>query len=144
MKKQDPFLVTPAGGSKFWVARGTGDKVGKFLMMGMNAGNRVVLRLAGGCGQMEPEERIAVVGSMVPEFDGYTGVLFTGATREVNDGVLNPMITDVPGMVAEKNPIAFPSGQCRRLGRAIHCAILRACLFQPTTNSFPHPGFMHS
>ncbi|MFZ2881731.1 MAG: hypothetical protein WA019_01535, partial [Candidatus Moraniibacteriota bacterium] len=67
--------------------------------------------MAGGCGNLEPEKRAGLIPLIADDFNGFGGILFTGATREIGaDNKFNPMITDIPGLVAQKNPSCVSLG----------------------------------
>lgn len=112
MNLQRPFQVTTQEGkSHFLVMQSHEGICGKLIMAGANARDKFVIRLAGGCGNLEPEKRAELIPLMVNDFDGFGGILFTGATREIGaDGMINPMITDVPGLVAQRNPACISLG----------------------------------
>ena len=69
------------------------------------AENRIVIRIAGGCGNMEPQEEEKVINFFKTAFAGFKGILFSGGTVKYNkaDGKQNFMITGLPVILAEGN-----------------------------------------
>ncbi len=66
---------------------------------------RNVVRIAGGCGEMEPQEVAAVNEYFKTAFEGFGGILFSGGTAKYNkeDGGRNFMVTELPITLAEGN-----------------------------------------
>ncbi len=67
--------------------------------------NRNVVRIAGGCGKMEPQKVEEVFTYFKTAFKGFGGVLFSGGTAKYNksDGARNFMVTGLPVILAEGN-----------------------------------------
>ena len=63
------------------------------------------IRLAGGCSNMSQAERDGMLGFFASGLAGFSGLLSSGGTREVSpDGMLIPMVTDVPPLLAAQSP----------------------------------------
>jgi len=76
-----------------------------FALMGTRAHDKVAIRLAGGCKGMGPDDKRQMLTFFDEAFRGYGGVIWSGGTRQVaENGQIDPMITDVPGVVAAANP----------------------------------------
>lgn len=85
-----------------------------FMLVATCAKRRVAIRISGGCKGMEEEDKLEMLKFFSEAFVGYEGVLFSGATRQTEDGKLDPMITDVPGVVVAGNPGSIALGTAPR------------------------------
>jgi hypothetical protein len=89
-----------------------------FALRATTARDRVVIRVGGGCTNMSKEDRERMLAYFVEAFQGYGGVIFSGATRNVDESnAVDPMVTEVPGAVAEANPGCVALGTAPRTGR---------------------------
>jgi hypothetical protein len=66
---------------------------------------RKVIRITGGCGEMEPQEEEKVINYFRNAFEGFGGVIFSGGTAKYNkeNGEKSFMITALPVILAEGN-----------------------------------------
>jgi hypothetical protein len=76
-----------------------------FALMGTLAEHRVVCRIGGGCKNMTPSDKSSMMRFFAKEFKGYRGLVWSGGTRMATaDGRIDPMVTDVTGMITRLNP----------------------------------------
>lgn len=88
-----------------------------FALMGTRAKRKVVIRLAGGCKGMTEEGKSNMLNFFSQAFAGYPGLSFSGGTRQSDgNGEVDPMITDVPGMLAAENEGCIALGTVPRTG----------------------------
>ena len=113
---QSPYAVTaPGGKTRLLVMDRKEGFPSTFALMATNVANKVAIRLSGGCKGMGPDDKIAMLGYFAEAFAGYRGLIWSGATRQFTpEGGLDPMVTDVPGVVAEKNPGCVALGSAPR------------------------------
>lgn len=91
-----------------------------FALMGTKAKRKVAIRIGGGCKGMGPNDKQQMIEFFLSAFAGYDGVIWSGGTRQANkDGFVDPMVTDVPGLIASENP------ECIALGTLPRTDILR-------------------
>jgi len=116
-----PYKVTtPSGQTKLMIMERGGGFPAAFALMATIAPHKVAIRLSGGCKGMGPEDKTAMLAYFAAAFAGYKGMVWSGATRQfTKDGGLDPMVTDVPGVIAAANP------ECIALGSAPRTDILR-------------------
>lgn len=64
--------------------------------------HRVVIRITGGCGKMEPQEEEKVINYFETAFAGFGGVIFSGGTAKYNkaNGEKSFMVTGLPVILA--------------------------------------------
>lgn len=63
------------------------------------------LRLAGGCANMSGSDKQNMLGYFGAGLYDFTGLVSSGGTREINSqGHLDPMVTDVPALLAAQSP----------------------------------------
>lgn len=75
-----------------------------FALMGTLARNKVALRITGGCKGMSESDKDNMLDFFADAFQGYQGLVWSGATRQVNaKGYVDPMVTDIPGIIASEN-----------------------------------------
>lgn len=74
-----------------------------FALMGTRAKKKIALRVTGGCKGMSTSDKEEMMEFFSQAFTGYQGLIWSGGTRQVVDGVVDPMVTDVPGVVAAVN-----------------------------------------
>jgi hypothetical protein len=89
-----------------------------FALMGTRAEEKVAIRITGGCSGMSLADKEDMLRYFSEALPGYKGVLSSGGTRNVKDGKVDPMVTDVPGVVSELNK------GCIVLGTAPRTAVL--------------------
>lgn len=69
---------------------------------------------------MGPQDKIAMLQYFADGLVGFRGCIWSGGTRCVDsDGKLDPMVTDVPGVIKELNP------ECVALGSAPRTDVMR-------------------
>ncbi len=85
-----------------------------FALMGTLAKHKVALRLGGGCKGMSAQDKTQMIEFFREAFRGYQGLIWSGATRQVKDGQVDPMVTDVPGIIAQDNPGCIALGTLPR------------------------------
>lgn len=66
--------------------------------------HKVVVRLGGGCKGLGDGMKADLLDYTVAAFQGFQGVVFSGGTRDIKDGRIDPMITDVAVAVHHANP----------------------------------------
>jgi len=112
-----PFAVqTPDNTVKVIVMNKSDDLPTAFALHAANAKRKVALRISGGCGNMTDADKEDMVAYFLEAFRGYEGVLFSGATRQAKDGKIDPMVTDIPGLIAQANPGCIALGTVPRTG----------------------------
>jgi hypothetical protein len=116
-----PFAVTAPGGmTKLLVMNRSDAFPVTFGLMATTAKRRVAIRVSGGCKGMSPGDKAAMLEYFGVAFHGYEGMIWSGGTRQVTDSdQLDPMVTDVPGVIAAGNP------DCVALGSAPRTDIMR-------------------
>lgn len=116
-----PYAVTaPKGAAKLLVMDRKEGFPATFALMATTAADKVALRISGGCKGMGPEDKEAMLKYFAAALTGYRGMVWSGATRQfTKDGELDPMVTDIPGVIAAENPA------CVALGTAPRTEIMR-------------------
>ena len=104
-----PLRVTAPGGKTDLMFMNAADRVPLGLALrATTARNKVIMRIGGGCANMQPYDKDLMINYFVRAFEGFGGVLFTGATRqfrgEGEDLTLDPMVTDLPGFIRDAYP----------------------------------------
>ena len=113
----NPYSVQNDKGTEFLVMRKDEPFPISFALMGTTVGYKVVLRIAGGCKNMTVDDKRGMLRYFIEAFVGYRGLLFSGGTRTVTEsGELDPMVTDVPGVIARFNPERVALGTIPRTG----------------------------
>lgn len=103
MQRTKPYAVT-TGRIPLVVMHATDGLPAAFALMGTRAEDKVALRLAGGCKGMDDNDKAEMIGFFSGALQGYKGLIFSGGTRQVNSqGEVDPMITDIPGVIAAEN-----------------------------------------
>lgn len=112
-----PHTVTATGGkTHVLVMNATDGLPAAFALMGTTARDKVAVRLSGGCKGMSAADKAAMLDYFAAAFDGFGGVVWSGGTRQTDsDGALDPMVTDVPGVIAAKNARAVALGTVPRV-----------------------------
>lgn len=86
-----------------------------FALLATNVPHKVVLRISGGCKGMDANDKQQMLGYFADALVGYRGMVWSGATRQLTaDGQLDPMVTDVPGVIAANNPECVALGSTPR------------------------------
>lgn len=116
-----PYRVTsPQGYATLIVMDRSEGFPSTFALMATTAPRKTALRLSGGCKGMGPQDKLDMLEYFAEAFDGYDGMIWSGATRSfTKEGGLDPMVTDVPGVIAARNP------GCVALGSAPRTDVLR-------------------
>ena len=117
MNTKGPYSVTaPDGKVRLLVMNATDGLPSTFALLGTTAAEKVAIRLAGGCKGMSGDDKKQMVAFFCEAFAGYKGVIWSGATRQIGpDGEIDPMVTDVPGFIAEGNPGCVALGTVPRV-----------------------------
>jgi len=117
MNKTAPYLTNEP--VKLIVMNADNSLPANFALMGTRAEKKVAIRLAGGCKNMSLDDKEYMLSFFSNSFKNFNGLIWSGATRQVDDNdCIDPMITDVPGIIAKKN-----SG-CIALGTVPRTAML--------------------
>ncbi len=66
--------------------------------------DKVAVRIAGGCKGLDPDVREELLEYHVAGMAGYGGTLFSGGTRDVREGRVDAMVTEVAVAVGRANP----------------------------------------
>ena len=99
-----PYRVTaPDGKVRLVVMNATEGLPAAFALMGTRAAKKVAIRVTGGCKNMTPQDKLDMLGYFSRAFSGYKGLIWSGGTRASKDGKVDPMVTDVPGVIAAEN-----------------------------------------
>jgi len=103
--KKNPYKVTENGGKVNLVVMNANEGLpAAFALMGTRAQRKVAIRLCGGCKGMDSMNKMNMLSFFKEAFTGFKGVAFSGATRQIDgNGLIDPMITDVPGVIAKDN-----------------------------------------
>ncbi len=111
-----PYKVTAPGGRTLILIKNTSDQLPvTFALMATRAKHKVAIRLSGGCKGMGPEDKASMLEYFSQAFNGFEGMIWSGGTRQLSsDGQIDPMITDVPGVIAGRNPSCVALGSCPR------------------------------
>lgn len=121
LKMETPLTVTARGGETTLLVMDAKDGLpAAFALMATRAAHRVALRLGGGCKGMNAADKTTMLEYFDVAFRGYRGLVWSGGTRQLaSDGSLDPMVTDVPGIIAAANP------ECVALGTMPRTDLLR-------------------
>jgi len=89
-----------------------------FALKATTAKHHTAIRIGGGCGNMGHSDKTSMVEYFLEAFLGYKGVAFSGGTRALTEeGEVDLMITELPGLIAHGNPGAVALGTAPRTGR---------------------------
>lgn len=77
---------------------------------------KVVIRIAGGCKGMNAQDKNDMLNFFSFGLSGFKGLITSGATREVREGIIDPMVTEVPGVIASANSGCIALGTVPRTG----------------------------
>lgn len=115
--QERPYKVTAEDGRVKLLIVDYADGVpAAFALMGTQAWKKVAIRIGGGCKNMTMEDKLGMVEFFRKAFRGYKGVVWSGATRAVTpDGRIDPMVTEIPGVIAADNPGAVALGTAPRV-----------------------------
>ena len=74
----------------------------------------VALRIAGGCSNMSKADKVGMLAFFEEALAGFEGIITSGSTRaaDKSTGEWDPMVTDIPAVIAARNP------RCVTLGTA--------------------------
>lgn len=115
MNKNRPYRVTAPNGKVHLVVMDAKDNLpAAFALMGTRAENKVAIRILGGCKGMSADDKIAMMDFFTRALQGFKGLIWSGGTRQTSNGETDPMVTDVPGVIAENNPGCVALGTCPR------------------------------
>ncbi len=117
MNPTAPYRVTtPDGKVKLVVMNATDGLPAAFALMGTRARRKVAVRISGGCKGMNAGDKEQMLGFFSGAFRGFEGVAFSGGSRMVGaDGKVDPMVTDIPGLIASENEGAIALGTLPRV-----------------------------
>lgn len=105
MNTVSPYRVSTSNGKIPLLIMDKGDQLpAAFALMGTRAPHKVAVRILGGCKGMTADDKKQMVGIFNAAFDRFQGVVFSGGTRMTRDGEVDPMVTDIPGVIALSNP----------------------------------------
>ena len=87
-----------------------------FALLGTRAAKKVAIRLLGGCKGMGPADKEEMLDFFSFAFNGFRGLIWSGGTRQVTEnGEIDPMVTDMPGVIAQANPGCIALGTIPRV-----------------------------
>ena len=114
--EKSPYRVTaPGGETKVLVMDRKEGFPATFALMATTAPHKVAIRVSGGCKGMSPGDKDEMLRYFADAFRGYRGMIWSGATRQfTTHGGLDPMVTDVPGIIAAENPECVALGSVPR------------------------------
>ena len=105
LDRTQPYRVkAPDGRVRLLVKDAKEGLPASFALMGTLAKHKVAVRLGGGCKGMSAEDKTQMINLFREAFRGFQGLIWSGATRQVKEGQVDPMVTDVPGIIAQENP----------------------------------------
>jgi hypothetical protein len=86
-----------------------------FALMATRAEKKVAARLLGGCKGMGAADKRAMLEFFATAFKDYRGLVWSGGTRQATkEGEVDPMVTDIPGIIAAANPGCIALGTIPR------------------------------
>lgn len=116
MNVKTPFQVTaPDGKVHLVVMHATDGLPAAFALLGTKAADKVAIRIGGGCKGMNADDKAQMLQFFSAGFKGFKGIAFSGGSRMVTDGVVDPMVTDIPGIIASENEGAIALGTVPRV-----------------------------
>lgn len=111
----EPYRVMAPGAKVHLVIMNATDGLpAAFALMGTRAKKKVAIRISGGCKGMSGEDKVGMLNYFLDAFAGYEGLIWSGASRMIKDGVVDPMVTEVPGAIAAENPDCVALGTVPR------------------------------
>lgn len=118
LRGDQPYAVTaPLGMTKLYVMNAQDAVPGSFTLQASRARRKVVVRIAGGCSNMDHTDKLDMLRYFAEAFQGFGGAIISGATREVIEGTVDPIVTEIPGVIAALNPGVVPLGTAPRTSR---------------------------
>ena len=114
----NPYQVTsPNGRVNLFVMNHAGHIPVAFALMGTQAADKVAIRISGGCKEMNAQDKTNMLDYFSAALQGFQGLIWSGGTRTIGkDGQVDPMITEVPGVIANANPGCVALGSVPRTG----------------------------
>ena len=107
LNPSQPYAVPANIGFVELVITGTNDPLPSAvpIFVASHAPAKVALRLAGGCSNMSQSDKRNMLDFFGSGLEHFTGMVSSGGTREANaDGLLDPMVTDVPALLVQQSP----------------------------------------
>lgn len=116
MDRTKPLEVATPTGKVILIVMDAGDLLpASFALTATQAAHRVAVRIAGGCKGMSLEDKIHMFEYFETAFRGFRGMVMSGATRQLtSEGLLDPMVTDIPGFIVAQNPGSIALGTAPR------------------------------
>lgn len=117
LERKDPYAVKNGQDRvKLLVMNATDGLPAAFAVMGTSAEDKVGFRISGGCAKMTPKDKLDMIDYFAIAFDGYRGMIWSGGTRQLTeDGLVDPMVTEIPGVIAAGNPGCVALGTIPRV-----------------------------
>ncbi len=111
-----PYQVSNPDGKTHLIIMNAEDGLpAAFALMGTRAAKKAAIRVTGGCKGMSAEDKAYMLEYFAAALAGFSGVIWSGATRQTDaEGKLDPMVTDVPGIIAAENPFCVALGTVPR------------------------------
>lgn len=110
------YSVLAPKGMKLLVKNQNESIPGKFALAASLADDKVAIRISGGCKHMGPEDKLSMLQFFLIAFDGFKGLIWSGATRAVDaEGNIDPVVTEIPGVVRSQNPLCVALGSAPRV-----------------------------
>lgn len=112
----NPWTVTAPGGvTRLLVMNRNEPFPMSFAVIATTATDKVALRISGGCKGMGPNDKAEMLEYFDAAFEGFAGMIWSGGTRQSGkDGGIDPMVTDLPGVIAAGNPGCVALGSTPR------------------------------
>jgi len=111
-------VTIPDGVVLLVMNRGQEQVPNAFALIGTRAKDKKCIRIAGGCKGLDEEGKTNMLEFFRHGFAGYAGIAFSGGTRTLtDDGKMDPMVTDIPGIIAENNEGVIALGTAPRTGQ---------------------------
>jgi hypothetical protein len=108
-------LIAMRGLMPLWVVDRK-DASANFMLLATTAAHRSCLRVAGGCSGMDEADKAEMLEFFAVGLSGFRGMIWSGATRQMAGGEVDPMVTEVPGLIAGQNPGCVALGTAPRTG----------------------------
>jgi hypothetical protein len=108
-------VTAPSGKVKLLVMDAKDGLPSAFALLGTTAAKKVAVRLAGGCKGMSADDKTEMLEFFSLALKGFEGVIWSGGTRQTDKtGGVDPMVTDVPGVIAAGTPGCIALGTVPR------------------------------
>jgi len=116
MNKDKPYSVANKDGKiKLVIMDAKEGLPAAFALMGTRAVSKKAIRVTGGCKGMSDQDKEQMLQYFSEATKGYQGVIWSGGTRmTTKDGKIDPMVTDIPGVIASRNPGCIALGTLPR------------------------------